>query len=297
MKILITGATGFIGTYICKILTKKNYEVYGTTINEIDLNTLEFNLIKINLLNKEEFEKLPEDIDVILHLASQQPSYPDLNFTDFINGNVQTVYNILDYYKDFNLKSIIYTSTTAILGQYNEKINESSPVIYPIHEYALSKLFAEKLIENFSLKKDFKSIILRFPSIYGKGQKGGIIEYFYSKAKENDDLDVFSMGKPLRNVIHIEDVIQSIILAIEKIDYLEKNELFLIGAEDSMTMEELAIMIIEKVKSKSTINLVSKETYNNKNVILDISKAINILKFKPMNISDGIDKYIKQMRD
>lgn len=303
MKILVSGATGFIGSNLCKELIKKDHNVYGTAyientdkISEI-LEDDKFNLIEINLLKYEEYFKLPNDIDIVFHMASQQPSHSGIDFNEYLKGNVIITRNLLNYYQEKSLKLFIFSSTCTILSQNNEILSESSKIIFPIHDYALTKYFAETIVENYSNNENFKTVILRYPSVYGKGQYGGIIHYYYEQARDNKDIEVYSMGKPQRNVIHVSDIVKSNLLTIEKLDHLSQHELFLIGAEDSMTMKSIASYIIAKLQSKSKIILVSKETISNRNVVIDISKTKNILDFRPMKITEGIDLYIKELED
>ena len=149
------------------------------------------------------------------------------------------------------------------------------------------------IVENYPGKRNFKSVILRYPSIYGKGQYGGIIHYYYERAKKNQEIEVFSEGIPLRNVIYVSDVVKANMLILENKDKLNQKELFMIGVVDSRSMKELAQIIVDKLNSKSKINLISKKTFNN--VQIDISKAKKILNFEPREISEGIDLYIKDM--
>jgi nucleoside-diphosphate-sugar epimerase len=296
MKTLVSGATGFLGSLLCKALVEKGYIVYGLTKNGANnritsiLKAPNFELITVDLL-KDRID-LPE-VDVVFHMASQQPSNASLTFRDYMEGNVSLTERLLSMLS--NPSMIVYSSTQAVLSSAKNIMDETMPVVLPLHDYCLSKYFAEKVIENKSIKKQIKLAILRYPSVYGKDQEGGLIHYFYQQAINNEPINVFSMGKPLRNVVHADDVIQSNILCLENADKI-KNDIFMIGSENSLSMENIARVMIQKTQSQSNINLVEKETFNNDDVVIDVSKAKKNLGYHPKKIEEGIGQYVGEMQ-
>lgn len=302
MNVLITGTTGFLGSLLTKKALNNGYNVFGTSmhcrtyrIKNIAENE-NFQLIKIDLSKKSEIQKLPENIDYVFHTASQQPSRPNLSFIDYLNANVKITRNILDYYHDKRLKAFVLSSTATILGNHTKEVNTESEVIFPLHDYTLTKLWAENLLKNFSVTSECKCVTLRYPSIFGKNQYGGIAYYFYHQALNNEDIKVFSQGTILRNIVHVSDVVKANLSVIDNLKYLEDYELFLIGSSNSAKMLDIAKKVRNLMKSKSKILTVKDETFNNNNVVLDISKAKTLLNYNPLSVEEGLKKYILEMK-
>ena len=298
MKFLVTGANGFIGSAFSKAILAMDQDVLGIARsdngfleNEV-LDCKKFNLLKIDL-SKENLDQLDEDIDVIVNLASQQPNNNNVDWKDFYRSNVQVIKNICKFANNRNIKQVISVSSTAVLQTDNYEQYHEHTKINPITLYGYSKCLGEYNIRRFSeSKKKTQYTILRFPSVFGKNHLGGIIHTIYELASKDLDIEVYDNGEKLRNLLYISDAVDSIIKCIVKIKELGRFELFQVGSSNSLKMNDIAQILIEKTGSRSKVIPIDKST-NQNNISLNLSKLNNQLGFKTMSIQDGINLYIK----
>ena len=300
MKGLVTGGTGFIGRHICSELLSEGHEVCAISrhASRERLSSLHefnsFDTIQADLSKESSISKLPSDIDIIFHLASRQPD-EEASLTDYFKGNVKTTETLLDKYVLSDLSAFVFSSTVAIQGGHSSKINEKSPVVYPISKYPASKLWAEQLIRDYSHKASFPMIILRYSSVYGPGQTGGLVYYYYKQAIKNNDIQVYCMGNVYRDIVHVSDIVNANIAVLESNLKKSDVEVFLVGCGESMKMVDIAESIRELVNSDSEIIPVQTENFNNSDVLIDISKAEKKLNYNPLSISSGIKKFVSKM--
>jgi len=296
MNILVTGATGFVGSHLCRKLLSEGHSVYGISktglpnrINDI-INSENFRLMTIDLV-KDPLEKLPTDIQIIFHAASQQPSSPEITFEDFFRGNILTTQRIIDHYSCSDLRLFVYFSTTMVYGDNQATIIEDSPINLPLNNYALSKKWAEEYITNLQKSNRFSAVILRCTSIFGLGHNGGIVYSFFESAKSNRSIKVYSLGQKKRNIVHISDVVNLCVSIVNNCESLKGTEIFLVGSRNSLNMLEIAKFIKNNLGSKAEIELVDTETYS---TLIDISKAKKYFGYNPMSVENGLTHYIRE---
>lgn len=261
MKILVTGATGFVGTYLVRELERQEHEIHAVSRRFTGVYGKYIIWHPCNLIDIEQVKKLPKDIDLIYHLASQQPNTPDITFEEFLKGNVMITYNIKKYYP---FTRIIYLSTTATLCSW--------------FHYSITKKFGEMLMDN--------DIIIRFPAIVGKEYKG-LLSYIYTQAKENKDIELYNNGQAIRSFIHIDDVIKILTpFVFDYFDYTKRT----ICTRGGLTVKDIAKYIIAKCNSSSKI--VNKESIMGN---LDEGKITEPITFIERTLLETIDKYIEEM--
>lgn len=165
-KVLLTGFSGFLGTYILDFLETQNYEVIKVGRNEkadlkIDLST----------------DKLPKvNVDFAIHVAGKAHIIPktDLEKETFFKINYIGTKNLLAGLDIEKLKTFIFISTVAVYGkETGELINETAPLLGNT-PYALSKIKAEETLIDFGLKNNINIVILRLPLITGKNPVGNL---------------------------------------------------------------------------------------------------------------------------
>ncbi len=122
-KILVTGSSGTIGTRLCEVLLTKGYDVYGVDVRQNKWNK---NLVSITTLadlrSTEAIEKIPKDVDMVIHLAANARVYDLVVEPDLAFDNVKTVYNVLEFCRKNNVKRILFSSSREVYGN-SDKIN------------------------------------------------------------------------------------------------------------------------------------------------------------------------------
>ena len=302
-KVLITGATGFLGSSLVELLLSKGLSVIaigrkdrGYLKNWV-LSHSNFTFIKLDLLSVDKLLQYDgKGVTAIFHLASLQPSKRK-TYEDFYLNNVVISSNLIQFAKKYKINQIIYSSTTAVFSnKKNETICESLGV-NPISYYGLTKYIAEKIIEIECAASKIKSTIIRFPSLYGIDHLGGIVHTLTMAALENKDIELYGEGKKFRNIVYVNNAVGILYNSFVKVTFLEDHELFILGSKDSLSLFEIAELIINITESKSKLIPIKKYNQNDFDIIIDNSKVVNKLYFKPITIEEGLRKYIKDLKD
>jgi nucleoside-diphosphate-sugar epimerase len=272
MKILITGATGFIGSRLIRYLTSKNHNIVG-----LSRTTQNHEIKKISLTDKKKLNNFfkKNKFDVVIHLGStlieNKPS-------QIFEENSISLINLLDCCRLNNIKKFIFASTHMIYEtSHYLPIDENHP-INPKGNYAITKLINENICKMYSSSYSLNIIILRIASVYGEGQsKNFLIPTLMKNCIKNNTMIIhkYKNGYQLMDLIHVNDVCKAINLACKsKI----KFDIFNIASGSSMTALKIA-QIFTEINSKYKIkNKIIRKNTNH--FVYDMSKAKNKLKFK-----------------
>ena len=165
-KILLTGSSGFLGSYILDFLKNKNYEVIkvGRSVKS-DIN-IDLSLNKLSKI----------DVDYVIHVAGKAHVIPKTKEENnkFFKVNYIGTNNLLYGLDTTKLQSIIFISTVAVYGkEVGELIDEKSPLLGNT-PYALSKIQAEQSIIDFGITNNIKTVVLRLPLVSGKNPLGNL---------------------------------------------------------------------------------------------------------------------------
>jgi len=245
-KILITGASGFIGNQLVRVLTKR-HEVFALirrATGQIALHGLHW--IEQDLAKPLEYSRLPEYVDAIVHLAQskQYKSFPD-GAKDVFDINVHTTFELLEYARKKSAQHFLFASSGGVYGYSYEKFAETDPVS-PLNFYLSSKHTAELLIANY--RQFFNTLVFRFFFVYGPGQKGMLIPTLVKKVM--NEATIIIEGDPgLRiNPIYVEDAVRVFEPALQ----LQDSDLFNVAGDENVTITDL-VRLIEKVSGKKAI--------------------------------------------
>ena len=301
---VVTGAGGFLGSHLCEYLVSKGNTVVGISrtnrfLDEKLLSHPRFYFIEqdLCLVSPEQLLEIGSTVDVIFHLASQQPSFPDLQYEDFYQGNVVTTLKIIDLANKLSVKTVIYTSTITVFG-YAEDVLKEDSCVSPPNYYGLTKYIAEKLLEFYSKdsKRERKAIVFRLPSVFGNNHLGGIVHTICSLAKQNKEIEVFSKVERIKTLISDKTVVEALYLGWQKSLSLFRNfELFLIADEPAIRLIDIAKLVVETMDSHSKIVLSDKKVGLDWDIIVDVTKAKEVLGFRPRNLVTALKDYVREV--
>ena len=299
--LLVTGATGFLGSLLVEKLLQDEHRVVGIGrrkkgfLSDDVLNNKNFIFVQADINGQLKHYLSKYKIDGIFHLASCQPSSKVLNYDDFYKGNVATTRQIIEFIKNRRIKFLVYTSTTSVNAKSTKKYLDENSFSYPTTYYSLTKYIAEKLLEIELASLGIKVIIIKYPSIFGKNHVNGLIHTYYKILKSGKDLKIFNNGNIYRSFIYEKDAVQILINAASNIDRLKKFDLFFAGSKDSIKLIKLAEILKRLLGSESRLLVSSKKTSIKENILIDITKAQKILHFDPMTVERGLKKYIAEV--
>ncbi len=271
MKILVTGAAGFIGSSLCKKLIHDNNIVVGVdsfedyyekwikdkNINEIIKNQ-NFKLINKNLIDPDlDLDKLLTEIDVVFHLAGQGGvrSSWGKEFEIYLNNNILSTQMLLEASKNSNIKKFIYASSSSVYGDTKDfPLNEVNSFTRPVSPYGVTKLAAENLCYLYYKNFNMPSVMLRYFTVYGEGQRPDMAFHkFIKSALEGLPIEIYGDGSQMRDFTYIGDIIDATLLSINA----PSGRIYNVGGGNKCSLEQ-AINVIENIT-----NLKLKRLYSN----------------------------------
>ena len=240
MLILVTGAAGFIGSNLCRVLLNRNDQVIGIdNLNEYyDVNLkyhrLEelkkhsnFTFIKMDLKDKEDIDNLfnKYDFDVVVNLAAQAGvRYSLINPQAYIDSNLIGFFNILEACRhsyDNNKKGVqhlVYASSSSVYGT-NKKVPYSTDdkVDNPVSLYAATKKSNELMAHSYAKLYNIPCTGLRFFTVYGPAGRPDMAYFgFTNKLIKGDTIEIFNYGNCLRDFTYVDDIVEGIVRVIDK---------------------------------------------------------------------------------
>jgi len=215
MRVFVTGGAGFIGINLCKKLALLHkvtvYDNFSSSIQENFPAMKNVTLIVGDILDNAKLIDSMKNHDVVIHLAAKTDVIESIiNPDNTFQTNVQGTQNVLDSCKFNNILKIIITSSAAIYQNSDNPVDEKS-ITKSLSPYGQSKLDMEKII----IQSKINYSILRLFNVYGNGFTSGVIANFKKNVSENNSLTIFGDGKATRDFIHIDDVIDGIILSMK----------------------------------------------------------------------------------
>lgn len=315
MKVLITGGAGFIGSHLSEAYLKRGDEVVA--LDDLSTGRLEnvahlrdnpgFQLVIGSILNERLVDKFVERCDVIFNLAAavgvelivKKP-------LESLTTNIKGSETVLDMASRYN-KKILITSTSEIYGKnVNGPLKETDDRILgsPLKarwSYSTAKAVDEMLAYVYWKEKQVPAIIVRLFNTVGPRQTGAygmVVPRFIGQALKNEVITVYGSGKQSRCFVHVRDVVQALMKLVEEPRAV--GEVFNIGSQDEITIEDLAKTIIKITKSKSKIKYIPYEKAYEEGFedmqrrVPDTGKINKLIGFKPSFTLPEIIKDILQ---
>ena len=309
---LVTGGAGFIGSHLIDTLLSEGNNVI--TIDNFDnFYSRDVKLKNIsNALTFDTFQLVEGDIrdrkllddlfsnnyfDVVVHLAAKAGVRPSIEDPEgYYDVNINGTLNILEAMKAYDIKKMIFASSSSVYGN-NEKVpfSESDVVDYPISPYAATKKSGELLCHTYHHLYDFKINCLRFFTVYGPRQRPDLaINKFTKKIINGETIQMFGDGTTKRDYTYIDDIIQGIKLAI---DNLNDFEVFNLGESRTIMLKDLIGLIENEIGEKAKIEKLPLQPGDVEQTYADISKAKELLGYNPQyEIEEGIKNFIEWMK-
>ena len=329
MKILVTGAAGFIGFHTCLKLVSQGHEVYGIDnindyydpklkfdrLNELGFNESETKLVKnevqsakfnslrfsrIDLIDHESIDNLfkQEQFEVVCNLAAQAGvRYSIENPKAYLDSNISGFLNILEGCRNHKVKHLVYASSSSVYGE-NKKVpfETTDNVDYPISLYAATKKSNELMAHTYGHLYGFKTAGLRFSTVYGPWGRPDMAYYLFAEVISNDKpIKVFNNGQMERDFTYIDDIVNGVTKIIEKnIDSREHYKIYNIGNNKTESLQDF-IETIEVAMGKEAIKeLYPMQQGDVPKTFADINELIKDYKYSPSkDIKFGIQSFVK----
>lgn len=329
MKILVTGAAGFIGFHTCLKLVNLGHEVYGIDninnyydpklkfdrLNELGFSEVESKLFKnevqstkfnslrfsrIDLVDHESIDNLfkQEQFEVVCNLAAQAGvRYSIENPKAYIDSNISGFLNILEGCRNHKVKHLVYASSSSVYGE-NKKVpfETTDNVDHPISLYAATKKSNELMAHTYGHLYNFKTTGLRFFTVYGPWGRPDMAYYLFAEAiSNNKPIKVFNNGKMERDFTYIDDIVNGVAKIIEKnIDSREHYKIYNIGNNKTQSLQDFIISIEAATGKEAIKEMYPMQAGDVPKTFADISEIIKDFGYKPnTSINKGLKEFIR----
>ena len=268
MKVLITGGAGFIGSHLADSLVESGDEV--TVLDDLSTGRLDnishldgnkkFRFVEGTILNEPLVDKLVEKCDVVYHLAAAVGV--DLIVKKPLESLVTNIKGsevVLDMVHRYH-KKVLITSTSEIYGKnVNGPLKEDDDRILgsPLKArwgYSTAKAVDEMLAYIYWREKKVPTVIVRLFNTVGPRQTGSygmVLPRFVNQALKGEDITVYGSGKQSRCFLHVKDAVDALIKLMNNKNAV--GNVFNIGSQEEITMEDLANKVIKITKTASRI--------------------------------------------
>lgn len=311
MKVLVTGGAGYIGCCIVEELLKRGHEptVLDTFYwgkESLESFTDRVKLIEGDCRNSRDVIYALEGIDAIIHLAGIVGAYACIkNPKAHLSVNVESTRTLVNCCTDPELdlvRDFIFSSSCSVYGNVKglyEEVTEETPT-NPLSEYAHAKLRSEEII----LKKGkeishFHPTILRLTTVFGWSARPRldlVTNLFAYKAWKNGELTIHGDGSQYRSLIHVKDIANAFVNALEAPRFMRDGKIFHVGEEaNNKTVREIAEIVRQQLPS-TRINLLETQTTDRRDYRINCQKLKNIIGWKAKyTVEEGIKELIEKM--
>lgn len=234
MKILVTGAAGFIGMHVANRLVERGDTVFGIdNLNDYyDVGLKNLRLENLQAQTRFTFQKCDvsdggelkdifqrEKFDCVVHLAAQAGvRYSIVNPHAYIYSNVQGFMNVLECCRNLNIGHLVYASSSSVYGENGQlPFNENHSVDHPVSLYAATKKSNELMAHSYSHLYRIPATGLRFFTVYGPWGRPDMAPMIFAKAiLSGKKIDVFNGGQMSRDFTYIDDIVDGVLGVIDK---------------------------------------------------------------------------------
>jgi NAD dependent epimerase/dehydratase len=312
VKVLITGAGGFIGSHLVDEMVKKEADVtalvhynsrneWGMLEGTNDKNNDHLQVIMGDITDSAFTQHIAKGQEYIFHLAALIGiPYSYHSPESYINTNIKGTLNILEAGRKNNVYRIIHTSTSEVYGtaQYTP-IDEKHP-LQGQSPYSASKIGADKIAESYHYAFNLPVAILRPFNTFGPRQSSrAIIPTIITQALTSDIINLGSLT-PVRDLTYVNDTIRAFIFMAECDEAIGTT--INVGRGSGISIKELAEKILDKVNPAATVicneERMRPSTSEVMMLICDNTRAAQLLDWKPnISFEEGLDRTIEWMRD
>ena len=331
MKIIVTGSAGFIGSALCLSLLKKGNKVIGIDNHnnyydpilkekrlERHLRNSNYYHYKIDLIDGDQINDIFKNHvpDYVINLAAQAGvRYSIENPIAYINSNILGFAHILENCRIYNIKHLIYASTSSVYGANTKTpYSEHDNANHPLSVYSASKKSNELMAHSYSYQYNLPTTGLRFFTVYGPWGRPDMAPFkFTKKILDGQPINVFNYGKHTRDFTYIDDIVEGIMRVIKNPATSNKSwnsikpdpassrspwRIYNIGNNKSIKLMDFINVLEKTLKKKAKIKFLPMQLGDVEDTHADIKDLHRKFKYKPStSISKGVDNFVSWYRD
>jgi len=302
MRIIVTGAAGFVGSHLAERLVALGHEVvgidrftdyYSRAVKERNLVRLRdearFSLVEEDLA-RADLAPLVEGAEVIFHQAAQpgvRASWGQ-TFGAYLHDNVLATQRLLEAVKSVRgtpVRRVVYASSSSVYGDIDELPMRESSATKPFSPYGVTKLAAEHLCELYRMNHGIPTTSLRYFTVYGPRQRPDMAFHrFISAARRGESIPLYGDGEQTRDFTFVADAVDANLLAMDSAE----GGVFNIGGGSRVTVNEV-LATLGEVLGPLRIERHERQLGDVRHTWADASRARTVLGFAPkVTLAEGL---------
>ena len=326
MKILVTGAAGFIGAALCRVLLDRGDQVVGVDdlnayydvnlkkarLEELTSST-RFLFQKLDIANRVEISDLfsSSDFDVVVNLAAQAGvRYSIENPSAYVDTNLVGFGNILEGCRHQAIDHLVFASSSSVYGA-NSKLpfSETDNVDQPISLYAATKKANELMAHAYADLYKLPTTGLRFFTVYGPWGRPDMALFKFTKGiLDGKPIPVYNRGEMIRDFTYIDDIVEGVVRAIDRppplnADHENKNDevasaapyqIYNIGNGHPVPLMRYIQALEKALGKKAQLELLSMQPGDVRATEADISRLVSDLGYRPqVDVETGVTRFVE----
>ena len=331
MKILVTGAAGFIGFHVCRALLARGDEVVGidnlNSYYDVQLkrdrvaaigDTEQFLFKTMDVADNEAISSLFDDhkFDRVIHLAAQAGvRYSIENPRAYVDANIVGFLNILEGCRATSVPHLAYASSSSVYGaNTRQPFAETDNVDHPVSLYAASKKSNELMAHTYSNLFDLPTTGLRFFTVYGPWGRPDMALFRFTRGiLEGTPIDVYNRGEMYRDFTYIDDIVEGVVRITDRIPDPDKNwrgdapnpassfapyRIYNIGNNAPVKLLDFVEAIEAVIGKPAKRNLLPIQPGDVPSTCADTQALAEAVEFKPATpVHQGIEHFVAWYRD
>jgi UDP-glucuronate 4-epimerase len=311
--ILVTGAAGFIGSWVVERLLARGDRVtgldsfdlfYDPAIKRRNLRTAlgssRFSLVEGDLRDEALWAGLlsGEPVDVVLHLAARAGVRPSIDQAAlYADVNVRGTTVVLEAARRHRVPKVVYASSSSVYGG-NEKVpfSEEDPVDQPVSPYAATKKATEVIAHTYHHLYGLETIGLRYFTVYGPRQRPEMaIHKFTRMIERGESIPVFGDGSSQRDYTYVDDVVAGTLAAIDR---GQGYRIYNLGESRTTSLLDLVAMIGRAIGSTPKVKHLPDQPGDVPVTYADVTRAREELGYDPrVGMEEGIERFVRWYRE
>lgn len=287
MKVLVTGAGGFVGGSLAKALCRNSdIEVIGLTGRALPGDTApRLTWVQHDLSRKLSLNSAISDIDYIVHCAAKQ-DFQDCPLKKFLDINMEMTENVADFASETGVKGIIYTSSISLHGEIRAKLVDAQTDRLNPDLYGVSKFLCEQLLLEY--QSVVPAIALRLCGVVGTGANNIWLSRVLADAVQGEDIQVFNSDKQFNNVVHVDDMAGFIVSLLRK--GFSGFNAFPVAAANPISIHDV---VAEMVKVTHSSSKIIDNGANHKSFLISNETAVKNFGYEPVDVLTCLQRYAR----
>jgi UDP-glucuronate 4-epimerase len=306
MKVLVTGAAGFIGAHVCRALVARGDDVYGVDnfnayydpqlkLDRVIALCPQVRMSRIDICDRDRLAEVFDSFkpDRVVHLAAQAGvRYSIENPVAYIESNLLGFGNVIEACRQAKLEHFVYASSSSVYGG-NEKLpfSESDNVDRPLSLYAATKKANELIAHSYSHLYGLPTTGLRFFTVYGPWGRPDMALFKFTKAiLTGERIDVFNHGNHRRDFTYIDDIVEGVIRVL---DGPQGCKIYNIGNGSPINLTDFIDAVFRALGRTAAINILPMQPGDVEATHADVSRLRDEIGYAPStSVQDGIARFV-----